>query len=150
MVNEDRLQRIRDLVRNKDICVLATARGNAPHCSLMAYVANEDCTEIYLVTSRNTRKYRNITQNPQVSLLMDTREEHGGSRRSEAKALTVTGIVENIEDPERREAAKARILERHPHVKPLLDDPEAEPFCVRVRAFLLLDGLMEAQYEELS
>jgi nitroimidazol reductase NimA-like FMN-containing flavoprotein (pyridoxamine 5'-phosphate oxidase superfamily) len=149
MAKEDSLNRIRDLIRSKDICVLATASGNAPHCSLMAYVPDKDCTSIYLVTSRKTRKWGNITENPQVSLLIDTREEHAGDRRSEAKALTVTGTFERITDDQRREAAKKRLLERHPHLSPILDDPDAEPFCVRIRSYLLLDGLLDAQFEEI-
>lgn len=150
MVKEERLQRIRALINSKDICVLATAAGNAPYCSLMAYVADEEGKTIYLVTSRKTRKWGNITENPRVSLLIDTREEHGGDRRPEAQALTVTGIAERLADPAEREAARNRLLHRHPHLRPILQDPEAEPFCVRIRSFLLLDGLLDAQYEEIG
>ena len=78
------LKEMKALVKDKNICVLATAAGGKPHCSLMAYVTDENCEEIYMVTLRSTRKYRNLTENPAVSLLIDNREK---SPRSEAKHL---------------------------------------------------------------
>lgn len=54
------LERMKQLVREKDICVLATVSGSKPHCSLMAYVTDEDCREIYMVSRRQTGKYRNL------------------------------------------------------------------------------------------
>ena len=69
------LERMKAVVREKDICVLATVSGDKPHCSLMAYAADDDCREIYMVTHRKTNKYKNLKENPAVSLLIDTREE---------------------------------------------------------------------------
>ena len=72
------LSTMKNLAKEKDMCVLATASGGAPHCSLMAYVTDEDCSEIYMATQRNTQKYKNVLENPFVSLLIDTREDHKG------------------------------------------------------------------------
>ena len=55
---------IRSLLLERNIWVLATAEGNRPHCSLMAYIADDDCRTIYLATHRNTQKYRNLVRNP--------------------------------------------------------------------------------------
>ena len=88
------IEKIKDLIKRKDMCVLATAFDNKPHCSLMAYVTDDDCGAIYMVTGRETTKYRNISANPQVSLLIDTREEHPGDSRPKAQALTVSGVFD--------------------------------------------------------
>lgn len=69
------LEGMKKLLKSKDTCVLATASGNEPHCSLMSYAVNDDCREIYMMTFRSTRKYENLLSNPVVSLLVDTREE---------------------------------------------------------------------------
>jgi nitroimidazol reductase NimA-like FMN-containing flavoprotein (pyridoxamine 5'-phosphate oxidase superfamily) len=64
----------------------------------MAYATDDECREIYMVTNKLTRKYRNLTENPLVSLLMDTRDEDTGSGRLKAEALNVEGGFEGIED----------------------------------------------------
>ncbi len=141
------LEKMKALVKEKDICVLATTSDDRPHCSLMAYVPDEDCREIYMVTNRQSRKYENLMKNPSVSLLIDTREEHLGSRRPDAKALTVSGTFVKIDDENKRNYIRSKLLDRHPHVKEFLDHPDAEILRIRVESFLLLDGLTEAHYE---
>jgi len=141
------LERIKSLVKEKDICVLATVSGDKPHCSLMAYVTDDDCREIYMVTHRESRKYENLMKNRSVSLLIDTREEHAGSRLPEAKALTVSGTFMKIDDKDKKIQVRSKLVERHPHVKEFLDHPDAEILCIRVESFLLLNGLTDAHYE---
>lgn len=147
MRNPSMLDRMKDLVKRKDICVLATVAENKPHCSLMAYVTDDDCREIYMVTGRETTKFKNMTDNPLVSLLIDTREEHAGSRRPEAQALTVSGIFEHVVDEKRQRTIEQKLLERHPHLSAILEDEGAEIICVRIQSFLLLDGLSKAHFE---
>ena len=141
------LERMKALVREKDICVLATVSAESPHCSLMAYVTDEDCREFYMVTHTKSRKYENLMNNPSVSLLIDTRDEHLGPRRPEAKALTVNGTFEKMDDEHKRSRVRSKLLDRHPHVKEFLDHPDAEILCIRVKSFLLLNGLTDAHYE---
>jgi nitroimidazol reductase NimA-like FMN-containing flavoprotein (pyridoxamine 5'-phosphate oxidase superfamily) len=144
------LEKMKELIRSQDICVLATACDNKPHCSLMAYVTDDHCREIYMVTHRNTAKFRNATKNPSVSLLMDTRLEEEGGRRQRAQALTVTGLFERIEIPERREAIRARLLERHTHLRDFAAHPEAEVVAVKILALQLLDGITDSYYETVA
>jgi len=141
------LERMKALVREKDICVLATVEGSKPHCSLMAYTTDDDCLEFYMVTHRNTAKYRNLLDNPSVSLLIDTREDHRGADRAQGRALTVSGTFEAIADMEKRKAVRARLLARHPHLEAFMGDPDAEPICIKATSFLLLDGLTDAHFE---
>ena len=70
------LKRMKKIVKDKDVCVLATVMDNVPHCSLMSYATDDDCREIYMMTHKQTKKYRNLLQNVKVSLLIDTREEN--------------------------------------------------------------------------
>lgn len=140
------LEKMKYLVGTKDVCVLATVSEGLPHCSLMSYATDEDCREIYMVTHKKTKKYRNLTGNPEVSLLIDTREEDRGNHRHLAKALTVNGRFEAISDPEKRDLVKARLLERHPHLNALVDDPDVEFFSVRIKSLQLLEGLADATF----
>jgi nitroimidazol reductase NimA-like FMN-containing flavoprotein (pyridoxamine 5'-phosphate oxidase superfamily) len=144
------LEKMKELIRSQDMCVLATVAEHRPHCSLMAYVTDDHCREIYMVTHRNTAKFRNATKNPSVSLLIDTRLEEQGQRRQRARALTVTGLFKRIENPERREAIRARLLERHAHLRDFAAQPEAEVFAVKILALQLLDGITDSYYETVA
>jgi len=144
------LKKMKKLVRDKDVCVLATVTENVPHCSLMSYVADRDCREIYMMTQRGTKKYRNLAANRTVSLLIDTREEHCGADRSKIKALTVNGVFSTIGDRAKRRLVRQRLLRKHPQLKPFADDPEAEVFAVKVKSFQLLDGVKDAYYEKVK
>ena len=141
------LEEMKALAKQQDICVLATVSGDKPHCSLMAYAVADDCREIYMVTYRETSKYRNLMENPSVSLLIDTREEGAGSPGSAAKALTVSGLFQRIDDEDKRQYARARLLEKHPHLREFIDHPDAELLCIKVTSLLLLTGLTDSHYE---
>ena len=141
------LEEMKALARTKDICVLATVSGGRPHCSLMAYATDDACSEIYMVTYRDTTKYRNLKENPFVSLLMDTREENPASQRPSAKALTVEGMFHEIKDAAKRSHVRERLVKRHPHLREFMANPDAEVFSIEISSFLLLDGLTEAHFE---
>lgn len=140
------LDEMKALAREKNICVLATVAGQKPYCSLMAYVTDENCTEIYMVTHKNTNKYRNLTENPSVSLLIDTREISPPSR---AKALTVEGVCARIKSEEKRKKVQTKLLTVHPHLVEFINHSEAEILCIRIRSFLLLNGLHEAHFHSI-
>lgn len=141
------LAEMKALAREKNICVLATVAGRKPHCSLMAYVTDENCTEMYMVTHKNTNKYKNLMENPSVSLLIDSREI---SPRTQAKALTVEGVCGAIEEDKKRQEIKTKLLAVHPHLDEFINHSEAEILCVRIRSFLLLNGLYEAHFQSVE
>lgn len=135
------------LIREKNVCVLATVSDGKPYCSLMAYAADEEGREIYMATLRDTRKFRNLLENAAVSILIDSRE---ATPRTEAQALTAEGACRPIEDPIRQAAAHARLLAANPHLETLLNDPRCALVCVRITSLLLLKGLTEAYRAELG
>lgn len=143
------LDTMKALVKEKDTCVLATVGQGCPHCSLMSYVADDDCSEIYMVTQKDSRKYRNLMENPLVSLLIDTREDHTGHKRLEARALTVAGTLQPMEDPPKYNSVREKLLARHPQLDEFLNQPDAAILCIKISSFLLLDGLKDAYFEEI-
>ncbi|MCG6881115.1 MAG: pyridoxamine 5'-phosphate oxidase family protein [Deltaproteobacteria bacterium] len=149
-MSRDMLERISAFVKSKDSCVLATSTGDKPHCSLMVYVADDQCREIYMVTQQTGTKYANLKQNPNVSLLIDTREEHQGKERPNALALTVNGRFEEIQDLARKAEITGVLLERHPHMADFVSDARITVFAVKVTSFLLMDGLTESHYMDVN
>jgi len=140
------LEEMKALAREKNSCVLATIVDSKPYCSLMAYVTNNACTEIYMVTHRQTQKFKNLAANPAVSLMIDTRDT---SPRKAARALTVAGVFQRITDPARQKEVRRNLLSAHPHLSEFMGNPDAEVFQINIKSFLLLDGLTKASFEEI-
>ena len=141
------LEEMKALAREKNSCVLATIVNNKPYCSLMAYVTNRACTEIYMVTHRQSQKFQNLMTNPAVSLMIDTRDT---SPRSAVRAMTVEGVFRNIKDPAKGEKIRRELLSVHPHLKDFMGHPEAEVLRIQIKSFLMLDGLTQASFENVS
>jgi nitroimidazol reductase NimA-like FMN-containing flavoprotein (pyridoxamine 5'-phosphate oxidase superfamily) len=141
------LEEMKAFAKEKNSCVLATIVDSKPYCSLMAYVTNTECTEIYMVTHRQTQKFQNLVANPAVSLLIDTRDT---SPRTAARAMTVEGIYQKIADPDKEQKIRRKLLSAHPHLTEFMGHPEAEVIQIKIKSFLLLDGLTRASFEDLS
>lgn len=142
------LEKMKGLIREKDICVFSTVSENAvPHCSLMAYVADEECREIYMTTRRSTLKYKNLLKNPAVSLLIDSREI---TPREKAQALTVSGVFQPVDNAPKRNRIEARLLQQHPHLKDFINNPDTDLICIKVLSLLLLDGLTQSYFVDLK
>jgi nitroimidazol reductase NimA-like FMN-containing flavoprotein (pyridoxamine 5'-phosphate oxidase superfamily) len=142
------LKKMKKLVKDKDVCVLATVMDNVPHCSLMSYVPDRDCREIYMMTQKGTKKFRNLAANRAVSLLIDTREEDCGADRAKIRALTVSGVFKTISDKAKKKLVRQKLLKKHPQLKPFAEDPDAEVFEVMVKTFQLLDGVKDSYFEK--
>lgn len=145
------IEEMKSLVEQKKTCVLATASDNNPHCSLMAYVTDDNCGEIYMITGRNTKKFRNLSENPSVSLLIDTREEDYGSESpGGVRAITVSGVFTPLHDENKESLIRAKMTSRHPNIKDLIEQPDSEILCIKIISFLLLKGPTEAYFEMLK
>jgi nitroimidazol reductase NimA-like FMN-containing flavoprotein (pyridoxamine 5'-phosphate oxidase superfamily) len=143
------LDKMKDLLRAGDMCVLATCVEDKPHCSLMAYVTDELVTEVYMVTLKRTRKYQNFLRNPYVSLLVDTRYEQPPRARKEVQALTASGTFHPLAEAGERQRIVQEMAAKHPHLETLLAHEDVEPFAIRIDSFLLLDGALDAHFLEI-
>ncbi len=141
------LEKMKQMVRDEKYCVLATALNNKPHCSLMAYTVDKDCKYLYMVTSRDSDKYRNLETNSSVSLLIDTRASKKGDP---AKALTVTGRFSHIENEHDLSLVKKDLIERHPELAVFLNDKSSCVFSIKIESFLLLDGFTDSYFESIQ
>jgi nitroimidazol reductase NimA-like FMN-containing flavoprotein (pyridoxamine 5'-phosphate oxidase superfamily) len=142
------LNKMKLIVQSNKVCALATVAEDGPHCSLMSYAVDEACRELYMMTSRNTKKYANLQKNSSVSLLIDTRAQ--GEDLSQVDALTVTGRFQQITDPARRHQVMKKLLEAHPHLEELASDPATAVFAVLIGSFQLLQGVTDAYYEKVE
>ena len=140
------LEKMKNFVRKKNICVLSTASDNKPYCSLMAYVTDSTCKEVYMVTHKNTTKFKNLQKNPWVSLLIDSREIQPGSN---AQALTITGVFVPLVDENKKQEIRDNMLKSFPHMDSFIHHPESELIRIKINSLLLLDGLTQSHFVSL-
>lgn len=139
---------ILEMIESNRFCVLATVSETGPHCSLMSYAASGEGTELCMATDRNTKKYRNLSANPSVSLLIDSRADSAGDGGAAARALTVTGTVRrHLEEPGKN-AAREALCRRHPDLKDFLAGSSVEVIVVKINSLQLLDGITDSYFEE--
>ena len=141
---------IQALIQANKICVLATVSEGEPHCSLMSYATDDDCREIYMATHKETKKYRNLTVNSSVSLLVDSRQDAGVNPAAQTKALTISGTFQRNLDEKKIAAARTRLFEKHARLENIFNDPDTEIIIVKIRTVQLLDGITDAYFEEVS
>ncbi len=145
MDNDVRVK-VRALIRDQGTCVLATASQNRPHCSLMAYSTNDSCDEIYLITPRDSHKYKNMRENPAVSLLIDTRQNMSNQAYNEIIALTISGRFQGIIGDSEQERIRNELSRKHPELKDFFENPESEPVKIIIESIMLLEGPNNPHY----
>ncbi|MBS3810149.1 MAG: pyridoxamine 5'-phosphate oxidase family protein [Desulfobacterales bacterium] len=135
---------IKTLIRSQQHCVLATAVDGLPYCSLMAYATEKDCTRFIMVTHRQTRKFQNISRNPRVSLLIDSRET------PRPQAVTIEGSGEEIIAEADREAAAGLLLASRPELGAFIRQPHAVFIRITAESAVFLNGLTDAYREQIE
>ncbi len=147
MPNIDMIDQMKALLRRRSSCVLATTDGTAPHCSLMAYIPSEAGDRLFLVTPRNTKKFRNLTRYPKVSLLIDSRGEQA---RQHTQALTLNGTCYTLDNDEDISFLRQAFIRQHPHLQEFICKGDVVYLCVAFDSFLLLNGPDKAHHEILK
>ena len=137
------METIERLVRENDTCVLATAGEKEPHTSLMVYTFSRERGTLFLVTPRQTKKYANLTGNPNVSILIDTRCE---DTPQSVRAMSICGIAHEIPDENARAAIRERFIEKRPDLEGFLDEPDTAFIGVSIQSVQILSGLRDADY----
>jgi nitroimidazol reductase NimA-like FMN-containing flavoprotein (pyridoxamine 5'-phosphate oxidase superfamily) len=125
---------LRELIRTQYFAVLNTLGEGLPYSNLVSFAITDDLKSLIFVTNRNTRKFRNITGNTNISLLIDNRTNQP-SDISQAIAVTVIGKAHEEEDKEKN--LKAVFLARHPHLSQFIDDPNNAMILVAVSEYII-------------
>lgn len=134
------------VIQAQDVCVLATISENSPHCSLMAYISDDEQRKLFMVTHKSTKKYANLINNPAASLLIDTRLSDTPKSREDVWALTINGIFEEIKDVEDAANIRKRFVKKYAHLDEFAHHPDAVVFAIKLQSLQLLRSATEADY----
>ncbi len=141
----DRKQEIRkqieSLCRAQRYGVLSTCGAHGPYASLVAFRADDNCTSFVFATARSTRKFANIVAEQRVALLLDNRANEKKDTFG-AVGLTVVGIAREL-DSEKRAAAVAPYLERHPHLREFVSSANVAMVEIRAETCYVVNRFQE-------
>ena len=84
------MQLLKEVIGTQYFAVLNSVGEGQPYSNLVSFAVNDNLKSLVFVTDRNTRKYRNIEENNNISLLIDNRTNQP-SDISKAIAITVIG-----------------------------------------------------------
>jgi nitroimidazol reductase NimA-like FMN-containing flavoprotein (pyridoxamine 5'-phosphate oxidase superfamily) len=130
-----------ELLSDQRLAVLSTQYRGAPYASLVGFAAENDLSRIYFATPETTRKYRNISADSRVALLVDSRT-HRDADFHEATAVTAVGTAEEIDksaDPD----AVSLYLSCHPYLADFLRAPTTRLLSILVDRYLLVENFQQ-------
>ncbi len=124
-----------DLFNSQKLAGLATQSGGQPHNCLVAFAAADDLRSLMFATRRDTQKFRDISANPPVSILIDNRSNREADFE-QAVAVTIKGVAGEIRDKERDSLAEY-YLSKHPYLGDFVRNSNVALIRVEVREYLV-------------
>jgi len=118
---EDSINLVKELFSSQKLAVLSTQYGGQPFSNLIAFAHSDDLRFLIFITSRYTHKYRNISAENKVSVLVDSRK-HEISDFENAVAITAFGTAGEVTGNERKLLASL-YLKKYPHLKDFMSKP---------------------------
>jgi hypothetical protein len=144
-INDDILNSV---LLNQNLGVLATTGKKYPYTSLVGFVPTKDMRNIVFATIKQTRKYNNIINHPEVSLLVNS-STNSSDDFKDAAAITIMGIAVTDLKKERKELEKI-YLERFPFLVDFIKDPCCELVKIKVEKFIVVTRFQEVREIEIT
>jgi nitroimidazol reductase NimA-like FMN-containing flavoprotein (pyridoxamine 5'-phosphate oxidase superfamily) len=146
--NDPTYAAVERLFAEQRLATLATMSAEAPYCNLVAFTPSDDLQAIFFVTPRTSTKYVNITQNPNVSLLIDSRTQSGVDPQA---GMAVTALGSVVQNPGQDiETLKGIHAARHEHFKDFIYSPDCALLQVRVQRYILVNRLRDVIVLEIA
>ena len=131
----DLRQTLKDVFAAQRFCVLATQGEGQPYGSLVAFAETGDLKQLVFATHRDSRKFSNLTSDPRVALVIDSRSNNDLDF-SNAVAITALGTAHEAAGGEREHLAGV-YLAKHPSLVGFIGSPEVAVCSVEVAEYFV-------------
>jgi hypothetical protein len=64
--------------------------------------------------------------------------------------MTVEGVYQEIKDSDKEQKLRQKLLSAHPNLNEFMGNPDSKVLRIRIISFLLLDGLTQSTFREIS
>ncbi len=130
---------IEAVLKTSGFAVLATEGNGQPHTSLIAITQFGNSRQIIFATYRDTLKYRNLSHNNKVAVLIES-EFFNAKGLKEIGVLTIIGQTEEMHITE-NEAPYEALLKRHPEMESFLLAKESVLIRVMAQSYQVVYGI---------
>jgi uncharacterized pyridoxamine 5'-phosphate oxidase family protein len=128
------MQLLKEVIGTQYFAVLNSVGKGQPYSNLVSFVITDDLKSLVFVTDRNTRKYRNIKENNNISLLIDNRTNQP-SDVTQAIAITVIGTAR--EELDNKSSLQTIFITKHPQLQQFIDNLNSALILVTVREYII-------------
>ena len=135
---------IEAVIRTSGFAVLATEGNGQPHMSLIAITPFGNFRHIIFATYRNTLKYRNLSNNNKVAVLIEG-EYFNLKGLKENIVLSIIGQTEEIIIA-RNEALFKEHLERHPEMESFMQSSDCVLIQVIAQSYQVVYGIDDLRW----
>ena len=125
---------LKSILTSQYFAVLNSLSEGLPYSNLVSFAVTDDLKSMVFITDRNTRKYRNIRENKNISLLIDNRANQP-SDLERAIAITVIGTAQEVLI--NRSSLQAVFLHRHPQLKGFVGQLNTALVLITVREYII-------------
>lgn len=129
--------KIEKLFISQKLAVLATSNAGHPYTSLVAFWGTEDLKYIYFITPKTTRKFKNLSKDQRVSMLINS-ATNSDTDFHDAISVTATGISEEITGSQKEERL-SHYLNRHPFLEEFAQSPSCALIRITVAAYYMVE-----------
>jgi hypothetical protein len=148
MNDEEARDRLRRLLDSQPLGVLAVCGPSGTHATLVAIAATADLREILFATSRATRKFESLQQNPRAALLVDDRSNEVRDFR-DASAATAHGLAAEVQG-DRLDQLRELYLAKHPYLDEFVRAPTSALLSIAVETYDLVWNFQEVRVLRVS
>ena len=114
-MSDENMDELMDILNQQLVAVLSTSSNDISYSCLVSFVVTKGFQDVIFATKRERLKYRNMSENPNVSLLIDNRKNKP-SDITEATSVTIVGSVEDIQTKDRVRLIR-HLVEKHPNLE---------------------------------
>lgn len=139
---------VRKILVTQEVAVLATQGQEYPHACLVAFVAAKDLKQLYFVTGKSTRKFKNLQHDGRVMMLVDDRSN---TVKDFDTATVITGRGQAIPmDKEDADEMLSVYLARHPHLERFARDEDSSMVRVDIDTYAVVTRFQEVLVLEMG
>jgi len=147
MEDEDLLGELRRLLNSQRFAVVATSHNGHPYTNLVSFALTDDLRSILFTTSRKTRKFRNIMEDPRTSVLVDNRENKP-SDITDAQSVAAMGMSAEVIGAKQEKIAL--FLDRHPYMADFANNPDFALVEVHVEKFQFVRNFQDVEFIDMN
>ncbi|TXT53196.1 MAG: Pyridoxamine 5'-phosphate oxidase-related FMN-binding protein [Promethearchaeota archaeon] len=139
-MNELLKQKIGKMLEEQRFAVIATQGKTEPYTNLVSFFANKDLKKIYFPTSKNTRKFKNLSKHSRLSILIDNRDNEPVDIEN---AMTVTAVGETSVT-ENAEIIHL-FLQKHPYLKEFTNSNDCRMIEIDIEKYSIVENFQEVK-----